>query len=103
MKYDVRDFKFIFTTEGLKVEHSDGRECRASLVDRITVRAEMHKLVDDKPNTLWNDGHPEEPATKIYMVIDNNRPVIIEDFERLVFEVSRRPEIYEIIIEDDII
>ena len=100
---NINEFTINITESSVVVTHRD-HQCHCELVDKKDLRVQAHLLLDDLPNTVWSDGHHEEPATRIYLIFQREcKPKLIEDFDSLVSFLNSDCPIWELSFEDNLL
>jgi hypothetical protein len=102
---NINELTIIVTESGLFVTHQE-YQCHCEPVagpDRSNLRSQIHHLVDGAHNTVWSDGHHEEPSTRVYLTIRGGKPKLVEDLGVLIEILNSDQEFWELTIEDNLL
>ncbi len=100
----IEEFEIVINANGVSASHPE-YDCLCEEVNISELRKDIHNLVDKLPNKVWTDGHREEPATKVYMVIPpSGKLSIIDNLDSLIDQINYfHSKIWSITVEDGLI
>lgn len=99
---NINELTITVAESGVSVTHQE-YQCHCEPVDRDNLRAQIHCLVDGADNTVWSDGHWDEPATRVYLTIRGGKPKLVEDLGALIEILNSDQEFWELTIEDNLL